>query len=150
VTFGPAVQAVVQPHPLAPPADRDPATNQRHCTALFLRGAAWQQAGRLDLARRDLEAAWQVLDDPAREFPRRDALRRQSSAKLLELAVAAGDRAAARRWLEVQRRDSVVPEITLEMWREHPGLSARVGDDAWTGRGPAAAVAAPGRSGGPR
>jgi len=118
-------------HPLAPPTGGDPTANQRHCAALYVRGAAWQQAGRLDLARRDLEAAWLVLDDPSRRFPLRDALRRQVGRKLLELAVAAGEPDAARRWLAVQRRDSEMPEITLESWREYPGLRALIGADAW-------------------
>ena len=96
-----------------------------------MRGAAWREAGRVDLARRDFTAAWQVLDDPSRQFPGRDELRRKVGGQLLELAVTERDAAAARRWLDTQRIDSTMPELTLDMWREHPGLVDVVGADAW-------------------
>ena len=117
--------------PLEPPATREPHATRRHGLALFMRGATWRDAGRLDLARRDFEAAWRVLDDDTREFPDRDELRRRVGEKLLELALHARDAEAARRWLDVQRRDSKMPEITLEIWRERPGLVELVGADAW-------------------
>jgi hypothetical protein len=40
----------LDPHPLAPPADRDPLGDRRHCDGLIVRGAAWRAAGRGDLA----------------------------------------------------------------------------------------------------
>ncbi len=121
----------LDPHPLAPPATRDPLVNQRHCQGLVLRGAAWHVAGRGDLARRDLEAAWQVLGEATREFPGRDGLRQYVGRALLELAVAAGDAVAARHWLMIQLANSETPEITLEIWREHPNLQALLGADTW-------------------
>ncbi len=121
----------LDPQPTEPPGTREPAANRRHCAALFMRGAAWREAGRVDLARRDFTAAWQVLDDPSRQFPGRDELRRKVGGQLLELAVTERDAAAARRWLDTQRIDSTMPELTLDMWREHPGLVDVVGADAW-------------------
>ena len=121
----------LDPHPLAPPADRDPLADRRHCDGLIVRGAAWRAAGRGDLARRDLEAAWQVLGDDAREVPGRAPLRWYVSVEMLELAVAAGDPVAARRWLAIQLADSTMPEITLDTWRADPGLQALLGADTW-------------------
>jgi hypothetical protein len=121
----------LDPHPLAPPATRDPLVDLRHCEGLILRGTAWRVAGRGDLARRDLEATWQILGDEARDFPTRDHLRRYVGLALLELAVAAGDAVAARRWLMIQLGDSETPEITLEIWREHPNLQALLDADTW-------------------
>ncbi len=121
----------LDPHPLAPPATRDPIVHQRHCAGLLLRGAAWRAAGRGDLARRDLEAAWQVLDDAALGIPSRDVLRKYVSRALLELGVAAGDAVAARRWLKIQLADSEMPEIMLDIWREQADLVALLGADTW-------------------
>jgi predicted Ser/Thr protein kinase len=129
----------LDPHPLAPPATPDPLVDQRHCEGLVLRAAAWRLAGRGDLARRDLEAAWQVLGDEARDFPLRDDLRRIVSRALLELGVAAGDAVAARRWLMTQLADSKMPEITLETWREQPDLQALLDADTWAEMARAAA-----------
>ena len=121
----------LDPHPLAPPATRDPLVDQRHCEGFALRGAAWRAAGREDLARRDLAAAWQVLGEDSREFPGRATLRAYVGRALLELSVAAGDAVAARRWLMIQLGDSEMPEITLEIWREQPDLQALLGADTW-------------------
>ena len=121
----------LDPHPLAPPTTHDPLVKHRHCTGLLLRGTAWRAAGRGDLARRDLEVAWQMLDDDTRDIPDRKTLRKHASRALLELGVAAGDAVAARRWLMIQLADSETPEITLEIWREQPELQALLGADTW-------------------
>ncbi len=121
----------LDPHPLAPPPTGDPLVDQRHCEGLLLRGMAWRAAGRGDLARRDLEAAWQVLGEEARDFPARDTLRMNVSKALLELGVAAGDAVAARRWLMIQLAHTRSPEIALEIWRAQPGLQALLDDDTW-------------------
>ena len=117
--------------PRVPPASREPPVNLRHCAGLLVRAGAWRAAGRGDLARSDLEAAWQVLDDPTRPFAGGERLRRYAGRALLELGVAAGDAAAARRWLSVLLADSDTPEITLEIWREQPGLQALLDADTW-------------------
>ena len=121
----------LDPHPLAPPTTHDPLVKHRHCTGLLLRGTAWRAAGRGDLARRDLEVAWQMLDDDTRDIPDRKTLRKHASRALLELGVAAGDAVAARRWLMIQLADSETPEITLEIWRDRPDLQVLLDADTW-------------------
>ena len=41
------------------------------------------------------------------------------------------DAVAARHWLMIQLADSETPEITLEIWREHPNLQTLLGADTW-------------------
>ena len=124
-------------HPQDPPAAPDPDADLRHCEALMLRGCAWQLAGRLDLARRDLEASWRVLDDPTRPFERRDALRGLVLRHLIDIAAQQRDAAAVRRWLGVHLDVSAAPELSLETSmrrRELVDLLSRADWDALAAR----------------
>ena len=118
-------------HPLDPPATPSPDPDQWHCEALLLRGLSWQYSGRLDLARRDLEAAWRVLDDPARAPSGRELLRSEAIRRLLELAAAQQDVAAARRWLAVTLDESPIPELSLEQVRARRDLQALLSPADW-------------------
>ncbi len=118
-------------HTLTPPPPGDAEADSRHCTALVLRAKAWRSARRPDLARRDFEAVWSVLGDSSRIFPLRDDLWSAATLGSIELAIEAGDLPRARRWLEEIARASKTPEITLEVWRDHPWLGAQIPAEEW-------------------
>ena len=89
----------------------------QHRNALFLRGLAWQRAGRDDLAVRDLEAVVPLFgeDDVARSY----VLRR-----LLDSSIRLHDPKRARRWITTALSESNAGEILLESIRKRPGIEA--------------------------
>ncbi|MDC0720622.1 serine/threonine-protein kinase [Nannocystis bainbridge] len=92
---------------------------RHHRNALYLRGFAWQRAGRYDHALRDLEAVLPLLTESDDAPMRKYVLRR-----LVDASIHMRDPTRARRWITAALLESQTADLLLEGLRQRPGVEA--------------------------
>ncbi len=112
--------------PLTPSPDASPRALLEQVLALFTRGSAWLRLGRVELARRDLQAAAAIA-----EAHGVSELIGEIHTRQLTLATLHGDREEVLTALRVKLAESRAPEILLERYRNKPRLAERLSAEDW-------------------
>ncbi|MBL8971925.1 MAG: serine/threonine protein kinase, partial [Myxococcales bacterium] len=115
--------------PRAPDPAATPQQLADHVLALAMRGAAWQNFGRLDLARQDLAAAASIADRPGVAVE--DRLLLDMRAAQLAIAAKLGDRVDGLAIAARMFPDALSPQIFLERLQNREDLAALFTPEDW-------------------